>query len=537
MNSARQRASVQHSHSREPYSSRETPAVVAVAALALAVRIYLSLTSYCISGDGIAYLTMARQFAAGEWRLGLRSVFSPLYPLLVSVAHLCVTNWETAGNLVSTLLGTAAVVSVYLMTRQAFGRREVALGAAILMAVHPEMAAYSASVRTEAGYALLTTATCWLLLKALDARRVMIAGIAGMGGGLAYLYRTEGIGFLPLGILLFAGGLVWHRTSRLWAIAATASFATIFVLIAGPYIGYLRISSGHWSVGREFAAAMMYGMGDVARNGDEWRRLGYSAAASPFAAIFASPSLYAEKVGEYFVVSIYNFAQGLQPLLMVLLGFGLWSRGRAISGELKEAFLAAVVLFYFCGFVLSYTGTRFMIHLIPFTFGWVIVGIIAVSDTLARWFSPNRKQLAHLAVPAVVALLLLPRTLWPIGYDMRGLRYAGEDIAKMAQQKAQRPPAVATRDGRAAYYAGARLVELPAGPVDLCGWLASQQRVDYLIIGNRDERAFDVTPAASCLELLKRYPRDGSRYYDLYAIRPAERSGLSSGDAPAGGAQ
>ena len=86
----------------------------------------------------------------------------------------------------------------------------------------------------------------------------------------------------------------------------------------------------------------MYGMGDVARNGGEWRRLGYSAAVSPFAAIFANPRLYVEKVGEYFVVSIYNFAQELQPVLMVLLGFGLWSRGRAILGELKEAFLAAV---------------------------------------------------------------------------------------------------------------------------------------------------------------------------------------------------
>jgi len=81
--------------------------------VALAIRLYLSLTSYCIAGDGVAYLGMARDFAAGEPAKALDNVFSPLYPYVVSFAHLLVPDWELAGNLVSALLGTAAIATVY----------------------------------------------------------------------------------------------------------------------------------------------------------------------------------------------------------------------------------------------------------------------------------------------------------------------------------------------------------------------------------------------------------------------------------------
>jgi hypothetical protein len=265
---------------------------------------------------------------------------------------------------------------------------------------------------------------------------------------------------------------------------------------------------------------MMYGMADVARNGGEWQRLGWSATASALAAIFNDPRLYAAKVGQDFIVSLYNFEQALEPVLSVMLVIGIWTRGWAIFATARETFLPAIVLFYFGGFALSYTGTRFMIHLIPFVFAWVAAGIIAVSQQIARWSRPDGQRFIYAVVPLAIAMTLLPRTLWPLGYDMRGIRYAGEDIAKIAKG----PVAVAARDGRVAYYAGAQILELPLlPPEDLCGWLRSHHG-DFLMIGNRDEHAFNVTSAMHCLELLKRYPRYGSGYYDLYAVRPAEQA-------------
>jgi Dolichyl-phosphate-mannose-protein mannosyltransferase len=501
-------------------SLSEGTALLVIMGCGLAIRLYLSLTSYCISGDGIAYLSMARYFAEGDWRAALGAVYSPLYPALIPLMHRWVTGWEMAGNLVSTLFGTAAVATTYLMTREAFGRRDLCLGAAALMAIHPETAAYSASVRTEAGYLFFTTGACWLLLKALRERRATIAASAGVAGGLAYLYRTEAIGFLPLGIFFFAAaGALWRQATRRWLFTAASIFVVAFVIVAAPYIAYLRCATGHWTIGRELTAAMMYGMGDIARNPGEWRRLGWSETASPLMAIFDAPELYLQKVGRYFVESSYSFVQALDPTLAVMLAVGIWTRRHRILGSPGESFLATIAIFYFCGFALSYTGTRFMVHLIPFVFGWVAAGIIVMSRVAAQWW-PRGRRIVQAIVPAAIVVALLPRTLWPIGYDMRGVRYAGEDIARMRKGSV----AVAARDGRIAYYAGARLIQLPPSPpADLCGWLRSNGG-DFLMIGNHDERLLNVASSQHCLELHKRYPRYGRGYYDLYSVKPPEEA-------------
>ena len=99
-------------------------ALTATLVVALVIRVYLSLANFCISGDGIAYLVMARDFAAGDPMAALRQVFSPLYPLIIAGAHLVIPNWELAGDLVSAIIGTAAVVSIFAMTRVAFAPGE-----------------------------------------------------------------------------------------------------------------------------------------------------------------------------------------------------------------------------------------------------------------------------------------------------------------------------------------------------------------------------------------------------------------------------
>jgi hypothetical protein len=118
----------------------------------------------------------------------------------------------------------------------------------------------------------------------------------------------------------------------------------------------------------------------------------------------------------------------------------------------------------------------------------------------------------------LAALIMLPETLWPIGYDMRGVRYAGQAIARRNPEHT----AVAARDGRVAWYAGAPFAGLPVRPVaNLCEWLTARDNIGYLLIGNRDERKYAITPASGCLEFLYRYPRYGAGYYDLYAVRRA----------------
>jgi hypothetical protein len=496
---------------------RETALALTIL-IAFAIRLYLSLTSFCIAGDGIAYLGMARDFVAGAPAKALASVFSPLYPLIVAVAHGLIPDWELAGSLVSTILGSAAVATVYLMTREAFARDDLAIGAAVLVAIHPDLAAYSASVRTEAGFVFLLTAAVWRLIAGLKRQRIATVAMAGIIGGLAYLYRTEAIG-----LLLFAVGFVpaaalwWRRWSLKWAVVAATTFAAGFLVVAAPYLIYLRETTGHWSVGREFTAAMMYGMGRVAPDTLRWQRLGYTST-SPFAPIIANPRLYLAKVASDLLASLYGLIRALGWLLTALLVVGLWRRVRALLDNFAETMLALLTAFYVVGFAFSYTGARFMVHLIPFTFGWVMIGLETVSGAFSRSIADSRLAQMPLCTPAIaIALIILPQTLWPIGYDMRGVRYAGEEIAR---RSAGKPAAVVARDGRFAYYAGASFILMPVEEVpDLCAWLQSRSDAGYLAIGNRDERHFGITASSSCVSLIRRYPRYGAGYYDLFEVK------------------
>jgi hypothetical protein len=121
-------------------------------------------------------------------------------------------------------------------------------------------------------------------------------------------------------------------------------------------------------------------------------------------------------------------------------------------------------------------------------------------------------------IAAVVAVALLPRTLFPLGYDQRGMRHAGQEIAR----RSRRAATVAGTDVRVAFYAGASFVRLPAHPPagsDLCGWLAKHRAANYLMIDDRTERRWIGAGTSPCLSLIKRYPRVGLAYYDLFAVR------------------
>lgn len=513
-----------------PYSERRV--VYALAALAGLVRIYLVASSFCISADGVAYLAMAREFHAGHFHRALAWVFSPLYPWLVSLLYYVLPNWELTGELLSAVLGTAGVVVLYYLMREVYERRGVAAGAAALAAIHPMLAGFAASVRTEAGYITLLTAA--LLLVVLCGRRksLKLAAVAGLLCGLAYLYRTEGVG-LPAGAaaMIAGGAILWRRWTLGWGVGAAALLAAVFLLVASPYMIWLREYTGHWTVGRELGVVTMEATGSTMGELQQWRQLGYRRRTSWLTAIRMDPAAYLDKVRRDFFGSCYAFVQAIGPLLFAALLVGLWAGGRKIFTQWEEAMVAFVVLMYFAGFVLTDTGPRLMMHIAPLAFGRVTIGF----EEFAQWLD-GRLRRFHITLPrglsagpvlaAVVALALLPRTLFPLGYDQRGMRYAGHEIARRDGGSA----AVAGTDVRTAFYADARFVRLPGRPpagVDLCGWLAEHRSANYLMIDDREERRWGGAGSGQCLSLIKRYPRTGSTYYYLYAVRPPRPAAVS----------
>lgn len=494
----------------------ESRLVICITAVALAIRLYLSLTSFCIAADGVLYVDMAREFNAGRPQRALASIFSPLYPWLISLAHYLLPNWELAGDLISAAFGTATVALVYYLIREVFDRRDLAVGAAVLAAFHPDLAAYSASVRTEAGFICLMVAAVYLFIRGIKRRHTLTIAWAGAVGGVAYLYRAEAIG-LPMVCVgfLFLGAPLWRN----WTIGAAArwafGFAVPFLVVASPYLVYLHSATGHWIVSRELNLAASSSVMEVARNKAPWQALAKSGNTSILAPLFAAPRAYLHKIGYDVAMSFYYFFEGIEPPVAILLLLGLWARGRKLFSSWAESMLALLVAYYFFGFTLFNTGPRFMVHLIPYTFGWVMVGAEAGTRMLARLIPRGRRLPAGTLLGAVL-VAIIPRTLWPLGYDLRGFRYAAADMLR----RGPAPHAIVASDGRPAFYAGARLIPLTLDPKpSLCRWLLAHPDADYMMLADREERRLGGNLRDdSCLKFVRRYPRTGSRYYDLFAI-------------------
>jgi 4-amino-4-deoxy-L-arabinose transferase-like glycosyltransferase len=504
------------------YSERRVVGTLAVAAAL--IRLYLVITSYCISADGVAYIAMAREFHAGRIQSALAWVFSPLYPWLISEAYRAIPNWELAGELLSMAFGTAGVVLLYFLMREVYGRRGVAAGAAALAAIHPLLAGFSASVRTEAGYIALVTASLLLVVRGVERKRIATVAASGVLCGLGYLYRTEGIGVPALAvIILVAGPFLWRRWTLRWGLGAAAMLIATFLLVAAPYLVWMREYTGHWTVGRELGVVTMEATGSTMGQLERWREMGYRPATSWLTALQLDPAAYLRKVARDFLGSCYSFLQGLGPLLCAALIIGLWTNGKATAARWAEAMLAMLVVMYFVGFVLTDTGPRLMLHVVPFTLGWVAIGLVEAAGwldaRLSLTHSPLGRMLSGPAVVALVAIVLLPRTLFPLGYDQRGMRYAGEEIARRAGGSRA---TVAGSDVRVAFYADAGFIQLPARPAageNLCGWLAAHRLADYLMIDDRDERRWGGAGGRPCLNLIQRYPRVKNAYYDLFVVR------------------
>ena len=488
--------------------------VGALTSLALALRVYLSIFGYCISGDGVAYVGIAKHLAAGEYAHALSSVFPPLYPAIMVLIHAALPDWEMSGDLISAVLGAATVIPIYYLMREVTGRREVATVAAAITAFDPPLARYASSVRTEAGYICILAVAVVMAILAIRRQRIAWAAIAGGVTGVAYLYRTEAVGlamFVPA--FLTAGAFLWRQWRVGWALAAAGAFAVAYLVVASPYITYLSISAGHLTFSRELHAAVMYGMGDASSNPDQWRQLGYREQTSLLTPLFVAPRVFLGKVASDFVMSFYFLAEALTPVLAPLLILGIYRRGRAILTEWPDAFLLLMIAFYFCGFAVSYTGPRFMVHLIPFMFGWIALGIAELVRLAAM--IPAARRLSFAWCVLIVVLILSGISLQNDSYDVRGVRFAGEEVARLSTGAR----AVVSDDKRFAYYAGASSIDLPTTPQkDFCTWLAPHHGDIYVALTDKEEHHYGVAGGAPCLIQVARYPRGEYRYYDLFKL-------------------
>ena len=233
------------------HSWRTYAPLLSIMLLALVLRAGCALfLTGTIDTEGAEYARIAENLVHGRGYIGIATpgkelMFPPLFPFLIAALTLVTHDAEYAGRLVSVLLGTLLTVPVYFIGRHLYSR-PVALLSATLIACHPLLINFSATLYCETTYVtLLLTAVYWSL-RAFQRQNAGSFAAGGLFFGLAYLTRPEAMVY-PFVVVVLA--FLWSRIrERQFHLSATLWMPAISLLLAIPYILWLHGETGQWRI-------------------------------------------------------------------------------------------------------------------------------------------------------------------------------------------------------------------------------------------------------------------------------------------------
>jgi len=466
---------------------------------ALALRILLYKWTYLIAIDGTGfYLKPAQYFASGQWMDGLGVGYHPLYPILVASFSKVLGDFELSGQMVSVLFGTLTVIPLYYLARGTFGGWSAFISS-LFLAILPRHVAHSADFLSDPTYTFFFISAVWLGWEALRGDDWKILFLAGLATGLAYLTRAEGIGVL----LTLGPWLLFRRMhSQGWNYRRNgyACFILLFsfLLVASPYILYLRYYTGAWTISRKPAVdrvvvlikrKLFFQKPKVAKATEEFddiiQRLGERGKAPA-----TGLSRWFRGLASFFKFFVVTF----HPLLFVLFIIGLVRRKVPPHWAEREGFLLSIVCLY--GLVLyglsslSYISHRYFLSLVALCLIWSGRGILELLHWLLQRVSSEKLGKIHITATKGMVLLtvmtvviILPATIHPQRAEKRGRKEAGLWIKNNSASR----PSVCTDMVRVNYYAGGRMIFLGEEKILYPEIVerARREGAEFLIVSNK----------------------------------------------------
>ena len=497
-------------------------------ALFAVVLVSLTLRMVCaiwfrgmIDGEGAEYARLAQNLLAGVGYVGIATpgeqlFFPPLFPILIAGLTFVTGDAEVSTRMLSVVAGSLTVIPVYLIARRLYGGR-VAILAAALTGLHPFLVQFSSTGFSESTYLALVLTAIYMAICAIDAPTPRNLFVMGLLFGLAYLVRQEAFAYALIGSI-FAGLQIWfqgHR--RAPRLAGLTLVALGFALLAGPYIGWLSVESGHFRM-----------QGKSSPNIQTESRI-QQGQTSDQAAYSVAPDL--TPTGTWMVPSLENLqnfqietidlvkvlavrakvvlmdasatiAGNLEfgsPSLFALAILGLFANPWTLRLLVPHAYILALLGLVPVGLLFTYVlGPRFFILYLPFLCIWAVVGIL----TFAQW-AKQTAALCGLAqrhltkVVATAQVLAALSVLVPAGafaaWELRAAnaeRPFRDAVVNLASTQTA-PMRIADTSTSAAFHANADFIWLPyADEATALGFLAKTGVTHVVLRGDIGERPY-----------------------------------------------
>lgn len=460
---------------------------------AFAVRFYLAFFSNIITPDGLMYIKTARLIELGESKKLMEFTFIHLYPYLVLLAHKIFPDWETAGRMVSVLMGSLAVIPLFLLTKSMFGLR-IASITALFYIINPRLADYSADVLREPVFWFFSITALWLAWEGISRGNLIWMILSNVSTALAAFARIEGIAVFVM-ILLW---IIWYflkskrDPKRLFLYLFIYIFT--FPVLLLPFIFIFSETFAKWDFGFTLMKIWLL----ITSKSSEALEL------PPDTIHAVRPELvtFLELAKSHrYVIFISDILLKLVKSLNVVFFFlaliGIFGRKNVAYSKNEIPVAIWFGVFFLTAFLyiikVYYFSTRHGTLLAFPMLIWAGIGFLELKEQICSWIKkiyPSASLTKHMTVILVFAILIaiLPKTLSPGGYEKRELKGAGIYL----KAKGYSGVIFAGEPGlyRVAFYAGSEFIPLPfiRTAEDLAG-LMRENKAGFLILDEKTGNA------------------------------------------------
>jgi hypothetical protein len=414
------------------------------------------------SRDSIGYIRYVHELENFPLRKVLnQNQHHPGYPAVLLAVSLPVRHFcggttpaamQLSAQLTSSLTGVLLVIPMFYLGRSLFDRG-VGFWAAALFQCLPLGSRSMADGLSDPTYLLIAATTLLLSFRALRGSSAFLFGLCGLGAGLAYLTRPEGVVFALAPGLLLLGGQAVRAWRRPWAqfLDCGAMLLLATLAVGGPYaavIGsFTNKTTGHRMVGET----------DYKHWEGEELSLAY-----PGARENSQPTELVRPIGRPLLASVVavwgprsNVPWGLRAIgIETAKGFGYVAWLPALLGLwwFRDRFrdpgawlmllvcLVQVLVLWRVAYVMGYVSERHVLILILCGSFWAVAAVRSMPARLAAWSPWLARQGLAKHAPACSACLLLavtaqglPAALKPLHTNRAGHHAAGLWLAEHAQ--------------------------------------------------------------------------------------------------------
>lgn len=485
---------------------KEWKTVSLLTAVGLLYRLlhYFIFSDRIVAGsDVMQNILLARRFASGDLYGVLDTYWTPVYPILVGIVSIFMDDLVLPAVIVSMIAGCLAVPLTYYLAKQSYGER-VALIASVIAIFFPYLLNSVFALGLENIYLIWMTGAIIVGWNALSRGSIKLNVLTGALLGLGYLTRPEAIGYPILFVLLAAGDALVERKllDRRWMLGAAALLIG-FLLIAAPYIFYLKQATGTWTVSGK--AGVNVSAGHFA-DGEEGVR---PPVAGDSAKVLAVNFLMGFREVQKSVANLLPF------LLIVFLTLGLLGRRWEKDRTKREIYLLAFCAFTALGYAASVVQDRYFYVLLPIFFGWIALGIVRFGDWFVESFEgrfPGRSLfLLRPNTIAAASLLLIFVYMFSVNFYIRsresawqGSAYEERDAGAWLASNGKSSPKILSESFRPVFYARGEQIWIDSDDPKEFIAEAKRRRADYVFDSERTHKR--LPELAGLAERLKNDP-------------------------------